>query len=117
MSAAIPSNPPVKPLRSQQWGLAMLVLGVIGLILFSALSNRYSKNARLKRVQAQEAALEKMHSLGFDQGYVEAIIDTFLDNPLYMLSEEHDGQLKLWKKMPLDLEYSKKVSQKLSQHE
>jgi hypothetical protein len=99
---------------SRSWGIVLIVLGLTGLIIFSSINIRHTKNTRLEQQQAQEADLEKMHSLGFDQGYVEAVIDTYLGDPLYMLTEEHGGQIKLWKKTPLDPVYSKKVHERIN---
>lgn len=61
-----------------------------------------SEKTKLQKLAAEhENQLAQMHSAGYEQGYVSAIWDTFLDKPLYRIVEEEGGPT-LWRKTEID---------------
>jgi hypothetical protein len=99
--------------KARSRGLILLIAGFAGLLAVLGINSHQSGKKLSEQQKAHEAELEKIHSLGFDQGYVEAVTDAYLGEPRYMLTEENGGQIKLWKKTPLDPVYSKKLNEKL----
>jgi hypothetical protein len=93
--------------RHKALGLILMLLAIIFVI--STLKNQDKK--RSKTASTHEQELEQIHSLGYDQGYVSAVIDAYLGDPQYMLTEEHGGDFKLWKRTNIDPDHTKKLEQ------
>jgi len=74
---------------------------IVCLILFALVSKQRSEISTL--LSQKEKDLEQIHSVAYDQGYVSAIWDTYLDKPLYRIVEEEEtGNPTLWRKTEVD---------------
>lgn len=63
----------------------------------------------------KEVELEAMHSKAYDQGYVSAIWDTYLEKPLYRIVEEDEsGEPSLWRKTDVDPVNQKKLAESMT---
>lgn len=98
------SSPQAKYYRAFASMLVWVLLSAI--LLYNYLTTRAELTTLRK---GQEATLEQMHQLGYDDGYVSAIWDTYLNVPEYMIVEGHD-EPQLWKRMPVSDAHKKKIS-------
>lgn len=100
--------------QRNQLGLILIALSFAGILFVLALTRIDLLHRMQESEKAHETELEKLHGLGFDQGYVEAIIDSYIGSPTYRLTKGGNGQLKLWKRVDINPMYTKDVSKNLS---
>lgn len=100
----------MKFLSAKHTALCLTLISLAMIILYA--SQTLQKRSKQKAHAANEEKLEQIHSLGYDQGYVTAIIDAYLEEPQYMLTEDNSGDLKLWKKTTIDAITRKQLEQK-----
>jgi hypothetical protein len=112
------NEPPQEPSRAKDKDALIVVSGVVIAILLGLLSWKVNeaKEVGLQGAELlQEAAerheiqLQKIHSEGYEQGYVSAIWDTHLGRPLYQVieapvpgSNPERTEPTLWRRQEID---------------
>jgi hypothetical protein len=107
-----PQKPGAKPLHDEEGKRTYFVLLHLLLLILLVVTGvmSYQKNEAKENEKRQnsthELQLQAMHSKGYDQGYLNAIWDTFLGVPLYQVQEvlKADGtpDITLWKQQEID---------------
>jgi hypothetical protein len=92
-------------------GLGIMFLAVSILIVTQRYQLRLAERTLADQIKGQDSKLEQIHSVGFDQGYVEATLDYYLGTPSYIMLHRNKD-LTLWKKIPIDQETHKRLKQK-----
>jgi len=100
----------MQPVKAKRKALGLILIFLAIIFTFAVI--RHQDKKRQNTTAAHEQELEQIHSLGYDQGYVSAVIDTYMGDPQYMLTEEGGGDLKLWKRTTIDPEHAKNLQQK-----
>lgn len=99
----------------------IILVTTVAVIFGVALHDAQSKLAELTQSQVEmgtlkeqvskhEGELERIHGMGFDQGYRAAIWDTYFNTPNYYIQEEAEG-ISLWKKQDIEPEITQHIQQ------
>ena len=83
-----------------------LITALIALLAVNTASILYGQRLRAEQASAlaekHEADLERIHSVGYDQGYLDAVWDGHFGILKYQIQEGGDGEPTLWKKQVID---------------